>query len=225
MRPIRSSLAVVVVAALGSGAAVHAQVPQKLPTKSTVDTLNAVTVQNNRKTSVAIYLEYGKFDRRLGIVAPLSMATLRLPDFAVQGHEAVRLFAHPNGEVNDLTSQALWLKTPARLSFVIPAYGQMPPGSDEAMHEVIAPEQLDEATLTVENPRDVPCTILAAQGSFEARLGVVPAHGRETLQFPTSVLHGRALAIVIHPEGGLDLATQRLMVKKGDHLGMRVPEH
>ncbi|MFN8670009.1 MAG: hypothetical protein U0164_22690 [Gemmatimonadaceae bacterium] len=225
MRPKWTHWAVAVVAALGSGAAVHAQVPQKLPTKSTVDTVNTVTVQNNRKTSVAIYLEYGKFDRRLGVVPPLGMETLRLPDFATRGHEAVRLFAHPNGEINDLMSQAMWLKTPARLSFVIPAFGDMPPGSDETMKEVLPPEQIDEATITVENPRDVPCTILAAQGSFEARLGVVPAHGRETLQFPTSVLHGRALSIIVHPEGGLDLGTQRLTVKKGDHLGLRVPQH
>lgn len=205
--------------------AVRAQDPQKLPPKTTVDTMSSVTVQNNRKTSVAVYLEYGRFDRRLGIVEPLGMQVLRLPDYALKGRQSVRLFAHPNGELGDLATQEIWLKAPARLSLVIPAIGAPLSNQEETMEEVIPPDQLDEATITVENPRSVPCTILAVQGTFDVRLGIVPAHGRETLRFPTSVLRGRALAIVIHPEGGLDLQTQRMTVNKGDHLGIKVPEH
>ncbi|HEX4934898.1 MAG TPA: hypothetical protein VFV33_17030 [Gemmatimonadaceae bacterium] len=225
MRPVWSVPSLAVAVVMGLGIAAEAQVPQKLPPTVTVDTLNSVTVQNNRKTAVAVYLEYGRFDRLLGVVPPLGTGMLRLPEYAVSGRQAVRLFAHPNGEVNDLSSQQLWLKPPARLSFVIPAAGDMPSGDKEGMTEVIAPEQLDEATLTVENPRGVQCTVFAAQGSFLVRLGVAPPKGRETVQFPVSVLNDRSLEIVLHPEGGQRLASQLLVVKKGDHLGLRVPEH
>jgi hypothetical protein len=88
----------------------------------------------------------------------------------------------------------------------------------------IPPEELADATLTVENPRGVAVTVFAEQGDFDVRLGQVPAHGRVTLRFPKSVADVvDSMRIFVHPDGGVDLASETLHVKRGEHLGLRVP--
>lgn len=92
------------------------------------------------------------------------------------------------------------------------------------MMEVIPPEELADATLTVDNPRAEPVTVFADQGPFDVRLGQVPAHSRVTLRFPKSVIApDESIRIFVHPEGGFDLASETLDVRPAQHLGLRVP--
>ena len=109
---------------------------------------------------------------------------------------------------------------------VVPRSGDMrlPPPRD-TMTAVIPPEDLADATLTVDNPRSEPVTVLAEQdGSIDVRLGEVPAHARATLRFPKSVvLPDGSIRVFVHPEGGSDLASETLQVRQGEHLGLRVP--
>jgi hypothetical protein len=186
---------------------------------------DAVTVQNDRKVPVTIYIEYGVFDRRLGIVPALQTATLPLPAWAVRGHERVQLSAHPEGEVDDLSTQELTLRPPGRLGMLIPPRGAVTsPSPTDTMSAVIPPEELADATLTVDNPRATAVTVFADQDPFDVRLGQVPAHSRVTLRFPKSViLPGDAIQIIVHPEGAMDLASELLPVRRGEHLGLRVP--
>jgi hypothetical protein len=79
-----------------------APMAQRPPASVTGSRDNSVTVQNNRPVPVTVYMEYGAFDRRLGIVAPQQTATLALPAWAV--NQSIRLFVHPEGEVDDLAS-------------------------------------------------------------------------------------------------------------------------
>jgi hypothetical protein len=91
-------------------------------------------------------------------------------------------------------------------------------------YAVIPPEELADATITVDNPRTVPVTVFAEQGLFDVRLGRVPAKGRVTVRFPKSVeLGGESIQVFVHPEGSEDLASETLQIRKGEHLGLRVP--
>lgn len=219
------SLTVALALACGTLASVAtAQDPQKLPPSKTVDTVNAVTVENKRTVPVTIYLDYGRFDRRIGIVPAGSTQTLRLPSTAYAGLNSVRFLVHPEGEAADLATQAFTVPRAAQLSLVVPPWGEMAREPSDTMMQVIPPEELAEATITVDNPREVAVTVLARHGKFDARLGNVPARGRATLRFPTSVIGANHfIALVVHPEGGRDLASETLQVRKGQHLGLRVP--
>jgi hypothetical protein len=218
MRPLIAVLTV----ALGTLASVAgAQQPPQLPPTVVIDTFNAVTVQNQRKVPVTVYLEYGQFDRRLGVVPPYETKALSLPGVAVKGRARVSLFVHPEGEAADLATQEFSLRAPVRIALIVPPQGGMP---TEPMTEVIPPEALAEATLTVDNPSRRRVTVYARQGRFDVRLGEVAAGGRATLRFPKSVvLRSESVVFFIHPEGALDLSSQTMRVRPGDHLGIRVP--
>lgn len=182
-----------------------------------------VTVQNDRSVPTTVYLEYGRFDRRLGVVPPMQTAILPLPAWALEGRTSIQLFAHPEGE-EDLATQEFTVKPSERLAMVVPARGDMSATSHSRMRAVIPPEELSDATVTVDNPRDKPVTVFAEQGEFDARLGVVPAKGRATLAFPKAViLPSESVKIFVHPDKGFDLASQMLEVRAGAHLGIRVP--
>ena len=204
---------------------VHAQLAQRAGSTASTDTsANAVTVQNDRKVSVTVYMDWGQFDRRLGTVPPFQTATLPLPKWAVQGHETVRLFAHPEGDPSDLSSGEFPLQPPGRIAMVVPPPGGLPATPTDTMSAVIPPDELADATLTVDNPRGTPVTVFAEQGAFDVRLGQVPAHGRVTLRFPKSVVaFDESIEVVVHPERGVDLESETMNVRKGEHLGLRVP--
>jgi len=78
-------------------------------------------------------------------------------------------------------------------------------------------------TLTVDNARDVPVIVYLERGSFDTRLGTVPAHGRETLNLPRTLEEGEQIQVFVHPEGGIDLASDDLTVKVGGNLVIFVP--
>jgi hypothetical protein len=227
MRTLRTMRTLITSLALGLGAlgGAGAQTPHRLPRAVTTDTAattNAVTVQNDRKVPVTLYLEQGMFDRRLGEVPARSTATLPLPAWAVRGREEVRLFAHPEGELGDLATETLRLAPPGRLAMLIPPWGAVAAPSD-TMSAVIPPDELADATVTVDNPRAMAVTVYAEQGDFDVRLGRVPAHDRVTLRFPRSVvLPGDDIQLFVHPDGGPDLSSETLHVTRGEHLGLRV---
>lgn len=220
---------IVLIACLGVMAlpdVVSAQIPQKLPPSITTDTIgSSVTVQNNRKVPVTIYLESGIFDRRLGVVPPLGMRTLPLPTWAVKGFTTVRLFAHPADEVDDLATERFQLQPPGRIGMLVRTREEMAAlAPQDTMMEVIPPEEIAEATLTVDNSRNVPVTVYAEAGMFDVRLGQVGANQRVTLRFPKSVVSPlHSVQIFVQPKNGVQLASQSMMVRKGDHLGLRVP--
>lgn len=92
------------------------------------------------------------------------------------------------------------------------------------MSAVIPPDELADATLTVENPRATSVTVFAEEGDFDVRLGQVPAHGSAPLRFPKSALRpDESIQIFVHPDFALDLASDALQAKPGAHLGLRVP--
>ena len=201
-----------------------AQDTTRLPPTVIADTLNVLTVQNQRKVPVTVYMEYGRFDRRLGVVPPFDVARLPLPEWAVRSRTRIQLFVHPEGEGRDLATHHFALRPPARLALRVPPRGGTEPAPTDTMTEVIPPEDLAEATLTVDNARDKTVTVYAQQNRFDVRLGQVPAGGRVTLRFPKSIVHpGEFIQIFVHPDGEMDLASERLKIDRGKHLGLRVP--
>ncbi len=200
-----------------------AQNPQKLPPSTVVDTQATVTVRNDRKVPVWLYMEHGRFDYRLGVVPASSSLTLPIPASAARGLASVRLFVHPEGEVEDLVSQDFALQRNARLTMRVPSYQEMASAGPDTMSAVLSPEELDDATLTVDNTRNVQVTVFITHGVIESRIGTVPAGSKVTLRFPKSVVNtDRTITIFVHPEGGKDLASERIRVARGQHLGWRV---
>ena len=198
---------------------------QQSPTVTTQTPVNTVKVENERKMPVTVYMDYGQFDRRLGKVPALKTATLPLPSWAVRGQDCVHLFVHPEGGMDDLATQDFSLQPPAQLTMVVPPRGNMSSTAD-TMSAVIPPEELADATLTVDNPRGKFVTVFAEQGDFDVRLGQVPAHGSATLRFPKSLLlPDQSIQIFVQPDGGIDLASETLQVRRGEHLGLKVPLH
>jgi hypothetical protein len=57
------------------------------------------------------------------------------------------------------------------------------------------------------------------------RLGRVPARARATLRFPKYVVdRDRSLRIFVTPDGGTDMNTSSMHLRKGEHLALRVPK-
>jgi hypothetical protein len=222
---MRTQIATLALSLATLASAAPAQVAERSQSAALTETsANTVTVENDRKVAVTIYMEYGDFDRRLGIVPAMQTATLPLPAWAVNGFDQIQLFAHPEGEAEDLATQYFTPKAPARIGMIIPPTGNMSSSSSETMTAVIPPEELADATLTVDNPRATPVTVFAEQGPFDVRLGQVPAGGRVTLLFPkAAMLPDQTIQIFVHPERGFDLASASLHVHRGAHLGLTVP--
>jgi len=66
--------------------AVEPAAGQQLDSKATVE------VQNNFEDHVEVFIEAGRFDRRLGDVEPLSTAEIPLPEWVVERYDSVELF-------------------------------------------------------------------------------------------------------------------------------------
>lgn len=223
MKIIRAS---VLIALIGLPGLAIAQIPKPLPPTVIIDSaVNTVTVQNDRTVPVTVYLQTGVFDRRLGIAAPLATTTLPLPSWAANGR-MVRLFAHPEDEPQDLASENFRVSPPGRIGMEVPTRAAMHRvASTDTMTEFIPPEEVADATLTVDNQRDVPVTVFASAGLVDARLGEVPAKSRATLRFPKSVITPLStVGIILHPQGGRDLGSDYMRVRAGDHLGLKVPQ-
>jgi len=78
-------------------------------------------------------------------------------------------------------------------------------------------------TLTVDNTRDVPVVVYLERGDFDLRLGTVNPHTNQVLDLPKTMQDGEEIQVFVHPEGGMDLATQDLTVTKGGNLTVLVP--
>jgi len=202
-----------------------AQAPLRPVARSSVRG-NSITVQNDRKVPVTVFMEYGDFDRRLGTVGALKTETLQLPAWAVRDRESIQLFVHPEG-AGDLSSEEFSLQSPARLAMVVPPTGNMALPT-KTMRAVIPPEELADATLTVDNPRAKPVTIYAEREdvNMDVRLGTVPAYGQVTLRLPKSVVYpDDSIKLFVHPDGGFDLASETFHVRPAVHLGLKVPKY
>jgi hypothetical protein len=228
---MKTKIAALVLGLATLGGVARAQSAQARLAVATTDDppANTVTVQNDRKTPVTIYLEYGVFDRRLGNVPALQTATLPLPSWMVNARERVQLVAEPEKGAGDFVTQWFSLEPPGRIGMVVAPPGGLPPEPGDTMLAVIPPEELADATLTVENPRKMAVTVFAElpdMDGLDVRLGKVPAHGSATLRFPKSVVGpNNAIRVFVHPDGGFDLSSQIMEVRRGEHLGLRVPAH
>jgi hypothetical protein len=80
-------------------------------------------------------------------------------------------------------------------------------------------------TITVTNEGSEPVIMYLERGEFDTRLGTVPAHESETLALPSSLEDGEEIQVFAHPEGGMDLASQDLIVDRGAELVVLVPDN
>lgn len=209
-------LAAVSAALAGSTSAVaFASTPHR-PDSSTV------RVQNDRPVRVTIYLEQGDFDTRLGTVAANSTATLRLPEGIVREHREIQIFAHPEGAAFDLTGQSFTVQPGSQLDFLVPSSAEMVPLTNKVI------EDLDPGnpatTVLVENHRDQAVTVFVEMGDFDTRLGAVAAHQKVTLRIPDWLTNRQSIELFVHPEGGYDLASETMQLRRGAHLHLVVPK-
>jgi hypothetical protein len=224
MKVLTSSLVVMLATAAGIASA---QAPTTLPPAVTTDAAaNAVTVRNDRDVPVTVYLSTQHFDQRLGVVPALATQTLVLPAAAVNQGATVQLVAHPQNSFEDFATDKFTL-APGRFEMVVRAqFAVADVAPTDTMMEMIPPEELDNATVTVDNPRAVPVTVFAESGPFTVRLGQVAPNSRETLRVPKSAMSSfGSIRLFVHPQGGLDLVSGPITARPGDHLGLRVTAH
>jgi hypothetical protein len=183
-----------------------------------------VEVNNERDARVTVYLRTGTFDRRIAVVPARETRMVLVPDWAVSGRSNVRLVLTPEGDV-DLGMRTFVVQSGNRMSITVPAHGALPPEPADTMMAALTPEELEETTITVDNPRNRAVTVFAEQGQYDVRLGRVPARERATLRFPKYVVdRDRSLRIFVTPDGGTDMSTALLRLKKGEHLALKVPQ-
>ena len=117
---------------------------------------------------------------------------------------------HPEGEAANLGTQQLALKTPTHLQLVVPPKGGMPAMPKDSMTAQLSSEDLADATITVENPRGVPVTVFAEPGTYDVRLGQVPARSRLTLSdTPEAGIRPEPRLVALAAWAGCDRAGSR----------------
>jgi hypothetical protein len=184
------------------------------------DMTATVTVDNTRPVPVVVYMDHGPFDTRLGTVAPHTRATLHLPSYLAEG-ETVQVFVHPEGE-EDLASQDVTVNRGQNIDIYVPTNdaGYVPPPPPE---EIPNPGP-GTTTVTVDNERNQPVTVFLEQGAFDNRIGTVAANQQKTLVIPAFLTRDAPdIEIFVHPEGGLDLASQTFDLRADAHLLVKVP--
>jgi hypothetical protein len=181
-------------------------------------TVPTVEVQNNFDEPVAVFLEHGRFDRRLGTVEARSTAALPLPEWILRGGDLIQLFVvRPGGQ--RIESHSFEVRPGGAIGMMVP---QAPAVPDDIYAE-LTPEELFRTTLTVFNERASEVEVYAQEGVFEVRLGTVPAHSTATLEFPTSVVRpDRSITVLARPKTGFDLESYPLQLRPESHLALRL---
>ncbi len=199
--------------------AMTAPSPARAATRGNADS-TTVTVQNDRRVPVTVYAEEGDFDHRLGTVGPDTTATLRLPAMLVHEPADIQIFVDPKGEF-DLATQDLTVNPGSHLGVLVPSGADLIPPAAAPMMD---PHPDDPGTsVTVRNDRHQDVVVYLEHGDFDTRIGSVPAQGTATLRIPSWLADRDGVDLVVHPEGGFDLTSSAMRVRKGEHLGIVVP--
>lgn len=225
MRTRMASAIVAAVAAMGVLAGDSSSVLAQGNKNTTPPQQATVQVQNDRNVPVTVFIERGPFDLRIGEVGAMQTSTLKLPPWVANDGEEIRVFVQPEGG-QDLESQLLTVHRNVQLGVLVPAKGypwSMQPATS-TMSAVLPPNEISRTTLTVENHRSAEVTIYVEQGEFDLRLGKVEAGATTTLDLPKWLVDGHeSIEIFAHPARGQDLASTTIDLRKGEHLGLRIP--
>lgn len=207
-------------ASLGVAAFAVLVAPVQATAQSTKDKPAILTVDNTRSEPVTVYVDRDEFDIRVGTVPAHQKAKLQLPAYLDDGQE-VRVFVHPEGG-EDLASQDVTITRGEDIAILVPTneVGYVAPPAPEK----IANPGPGTTTVTVQNPRAVPVTVFVERGEFDARIGTVPPDREVTLDIPGYLTRdGSTIQIFVHPERGMDLASQAFDLKPDAHLLVKVP--
>jgi hypothetical protein len=181
-------------------------------------TVPTVEVQNNFDQPIVVFLEHGRFDRRLGTVEAGSTAALPLPEWLARGSDRIQLFVVRSGGQR-IESQWFEVRPGGAIGMIVPSA----PAASAQIYMELSPEELFKTTLTVFNERATEVDVYAQEGPFEVRLGSVPAYGTATLEFPASVVRpDRSITVVARPKTGFDLESYPLQLRAESHLALRL---
>jgi len=220
---MRTTMMTFLLAAATSTAAWAAPVSAQ-PNTALPDSSAILTVQNNRNVPVTVFVEQGQLDVRVGMVPAMRTATLALPNWVTDERDELQIFVHPEGGI-DLNAEVMAVKPGAHLALEVPKGMNPTPRPAEEMTATLPPNELAATTVTVTNERDVDVVVYLENGDFDVRLGTVPANSTRTLGVPERYARGQqSIDMIVHPERGFDLETQTLDLRKGTHLGLRVPK-
>ncbi|MGD8276984.1 MAG: hypothetical protein PVH00_03110 [Gemmatimonadota bacterium] len=221
---MRSTITTFLLAAATSTAAFAAPLPARAGSAA-ADSAVTLTVQNNRNVPVTVFAERGDLDVRIGMVPALRTTTLPMPTWVTAEGDELQLFVHPEGGI-DLSAVVFDVHPGSHLALEVPdnANGYVPRPAPEMTAE-LPPNEMGATTVTVANQRDVDVVIYLENGQFDIRLGTVPANSTRTLGVPERYALGQqSIDLVVHPERGFDMESQTLDLRKGAHLGLRVPK-
>jgi hypothetical protein len=205
---------------VGGLATLVALAPSHISAQTSEPGTSTVTVTNTRSVPALVYLEGGLFDIRLGMVGAHSEEMLPLPVHLERG-TVLKIFVHPEGS-RDLATPDLTYAPGEDFRIYVPendvGYVRPPPA------EVIPNPGEGTTTITVKNSRSETVTLFVERGNFDVRLGTIPPNQEKTLIVPERLLEGhRSVELFVHPEHGLDLASEMFELEPGAHLLVKVP--
>jgi hypothetical protein len=215
-----TSLAAVAVFFAAASVAGAQEKPTELPATTVTTGSKAVTVQNDRASAVTFYIEAGKIDRPIGTVAAGEVSTLALPEWATKGQRSVKVVARAEGEQFPAAEYTLPMAEARQLGLMVPPRGGLPFG-DSALVTLPA-GTVDQSTVTVKNERNGIVTVFAEQGLMFVPLGEVAPKSSATLVVPESLLSRQGAIRVFTRAGAVEVATQGLRLKAGDHVSVIV---
>lgn len=205
-----------------AGAQDTTQAPTRLPSaKVTAELGKVVMVQNDRREAVRFFIEAGKAERMLGLVAPNSTSELQLPAWTVNGQRAIVVLAVAEKSQQVIARYEVALVPGQMMGLLVPPSEGLPRG--DSLFITLPKGIGTAATVTVENGRPHPVAVFAEQGLRFVRLGEIAANEQGTLALPASMLSGKeGVRIFARPGGAAERSTQSLKLREGDHIAVIV---
>lgn len=223
----RHSAAFHLLVVLGMGMSATAQAqetrqpPSRLPaTTVTGEAGRRVTVQNDQRTAVTLFIDAGRVDRAIGTVQPGAITSIALPEWALRGQRTVKVVARTDAGSKAIASYSLPVDENRELGVLVPPSEGLPSG--DSIFVTLPTGTAEHATLTVSNERGQPVIVYAEQGLMYVRLGEVAGHRQETLVIPSLLTKSKGAIRVFARTGAAGVATAALRLKQGDHLAVIV---
>lgn len=205
-----------------AGAQDTTQAPTRLPSsKVTAEVSKIVTVQNDRGEAVRFFIEAGKAETMLGLVAPNSTSDLQVPTWTMKGKRTLSVLAVAEASSQVIARYEVPVVAGQMMGLLVPPAAGLP-STDNLL--ITLPDGIGSAaTVTVDNARQQPVTVFAEQGLRFVKLGEVAANQQGTLALPKALLSGKdGVRIFARPIGAAERSTQALKLKEGDHIAVIV---
>jgi hypothetical protein len=178
-------------------------------------------VQNNRDVPVDVYLDTSPVDMHVGTIAPFQSAMMTIPSWVVRKEGTLDVVAIPEGQIPLKGRAELQEGGPNFALVVPPTEDQDVKVSAPSLAELLYPQDMTGATVTVRNDGHHKADVFVQAGAFDSKLGVVPGNSVMTFRVPDHFV-GMSSEVVVAPHEGSVLTSQAVHLDEGHHVSVTV---